>query len=121
LALKTYPSPASDIFDWEIFAFSGIQGKEGMVQYLGHYSLNEDPNDGCSPSHNILLEYGEHDLEEFFASPISYPPVRTPEIIGFWRSLFKVAEALKRIHILDHEQDGQTDEFYGYAQNMFAG
>jgi hypothetical protein len=114
LALKSYPSGSFDIFEWERIAFVGLRGQKGMVQYLGDYSFDEDPNDSTSRTHNILLEYGELDLDEFFAADHSYPPVLTLEIVDFWQSLFEVAEALKRFHNLEYtNEDGVTDHYHG--------
>lgn len=83
-----------------------------MVQYLGCYSI-----DGCplqSGSHNILLEYGQFDLDEYFADKRSYPPIRGAEIRLFWQSLFEIADAIRRIHNLEHkDKNGGTDEYNG--------
>ena len=110
------------MFDWERHAFDLLRDKQGIVQYLGHYSWDKDPNDkNFSPSHNILLEYGDADLEVLFASEDTRPPLRTSEIIDFWRSLFKIAEALRWIQELGHQQDGGTNLNHGYLYNMAAG
>lgn len=45
---------------------------------------------------NILLEWGEADLEDFFAE--RQPPVFGSEVRIFWKELFDVAEALPRVH-----------------------
>lgn len=89
------------------------------MQYLGEYSFDERPNDPSARTFNILLEYGELDLDEFFADTHSYPPVRTPEIVEFWQSLFKVAEALARFQKLDYKNDGFTYHFDGCKHIYF--
>jgi hypothetical protein len=83
-----------------------------MVRYLGSYSIDGSP--GHSGSHNILLEYGQFDLDEYFADKRSYPPIRGAEILSFWQSLFEIADAIRRIHNLKHkDKTGGTDEYHG--------
>jgi hypothetical protein len=114
MALKSYSASNSDIFEWEKMAYIGINGQEGMVQYLGEYTCDEEPGDRASRTHNILLEYGELDLDEFFADTLHYPPILTTEIIGFWTALFKIADALQKIHNLTYTNaDGLTEKYYG--------
>lgn len=62
-------------------------------------------------THNIILEYGESDLEEYFADTV--PPYLQPEVDAFWRSLFVVADAVRSIHNLKIETDGRVEEYYG--------
>jgi hypothetical protein len=59
---------------------------------------------------NILLEWGETDLEDFFAE--RQPPVLGSEVRIFWKELFGVAEALQRVHNFSNKY-GQ--EFDGYV------
>jgi hypothetical protein len=110
-----------------------------MVQYLGDYWVEVDKK----KTFNIILEYGELDLvsicqylsrvsevikrgadilcahkDEFFADDHSYSPILTAEIIDFWRSFFKVAEALEGLHYLKHTNaDGFTREYDGYKNS----
>ena len=58
---------------------------------------------------NILLEWGETDLEDFFAE--RQPPVLGSEVRIFWKELFGVAEALRSVHNFTKKNDGQ--EFDG--------
>ncbi|EXJ79744.1 serine/threonine protein kinase [Capronia epimyces CBS 606.96] len=119
LALKTYSPRNKDFFEWEKVAFKGLRGQPGMVQYLGDYVFEEIPNEPESWTYNILLELGELDLDEFFADQHSYPPVRTPEIIAFWSALFKVAEAIKRLHNLERrDEDGVTEKYHGWHADI---
>ncbi|OAP62701.1 hypothetical protein AYL99_01928 [Fonsecaea erecta] len=115
LALKSYASQNQEMFEWEKNAFAGLEDQEGMVRYIGHYSFEEAPG---LWTHNILLEFGELDLDEFFAHEYSSPPVRSLEIISFWKSLFKIAEALRRIHNLKIRRDGETQEFHGWHADV---
>ena len=98
-------------------AFAGLRGQKGMVQYLGDFSFDEISNgpmgEEIERTFNILLEFGELDLDEFFADT-QYPPVLTREIIEFWMALFKVADALQKIHNLEfRSEDGATWGYYG--------
>ena len=104
------------VFDLEKNAFTGVRDQKGMVRYVGHYSFEEEPG---SWTHNILLEFGELDLDEFFAHELSSPPVRPFEIISFWESLFKVATALDLVHNLKIIEDGETRYFHGYVASLF--
>lgn len=116
MALKTYSQAHKYYFDWEKMAFEGLRSQPGMIQYLGDYTFEEIPNEPDSWTYNILLEFGELDLDEFSADQHSYPPVRRREIIAFWRALFQVAEAIKRLHnLVRQNEDGSTDEYHGYS------
>lgn len=85
-----------------------------MVQYLGEYEIDEDDDGQVTRTYNILLEFGEFDLEEFFAQPSHHPPSLNAEIIEFWNSLGNVAKALQRIHNLSIvRENGHVDEFHG--------
>ena len=92
-----------------------------MVKYLGHYGHKQSqksesidtPGGGkqeVTTTHNILLEYAECDLAEYFAEQL--PPVFQTEIVSFWKALFEVADALERIHNLENE-DGAVKKFDG--------
>ena len=61
-------------------------------------------NSEITTKHNILLQYGECDLDEYFidnAQPILYH-----EIGSFWENLFDVAKAIERIHNLRTDSHG---------------
>lgn len=93
-----------------------------MVRYLGAYEFDSRPVISASDrsnyrTHNILLEFGEFDLDEYFADKGSYPPVLPTEIRLFWASLFEVADALRRLHNHEHKnKKGDIDfHYHGYA------
>ncbi|KAI1386093.1 uncharacterized protein F4822DRAFT_305220 [Hypoxylon trugodes] len=118
-AVKTFTEEHLEIFEWEREAYLVVQAKPqlpGMVRYLGEYEIDERLEDGrVSRTWNILLEYGEEDLEEFFASQRNCPPNLNPETIQFWKSLANVAEALDAIHNLELEREnGHHDCFSGW-------
>ena len=111
------------MYDNEKNAFIALCHNKGMVKYLGDYG-HQEPRQ-CQPlpsvdghtseetlvnTYNILLEYGEYDLDEYFAQRL--PPVFRTEIATFWKSLFEVADAVDGIHNLENE-DGAVRKFHG--------
>ena len=89
-----------------------------MVQCICSYSLPEYSEEGggkvLTRTHNILLEFGEFDLDEFFLEFDS--PVHPLEIIGFWKKFFKVADALYKLHYLNFQnRDGQQEPLHGFV------
>ncbi|KAH7171388.1 kinase-like domain-containing protein [Dactylonectria macrodidyma] len=109
-AVKSYIREYDDVYKMESQAFKAMQHQTelGVVQYLGEYHT-----DSGEHSHHILLEFGEHDLDEYLAG--TCPPVLNKEIIDFWESLFKVAKTIDQIHRLDHVgQDGNLQHFNGW-------
>src|SRR6266536_944548 len=99
-----------------------------MVLYLGGYNHQEaHHSDSAAPTapeagpltkttYNILLQYGDRDLDELFFYQL--PPVLQNEIETFWKHLFDIADAVKRIHNLTIENDGVSSEYYGYACDL---
>lgn len=80
------------------------------MKYLGEYQSTESGED--SPKNNILLEYGQQDLDEYLAE--TYPPVLNTEIIAFWEDLFKVADTLRKLHQFQYNsEDGRTQSYKG--------
>ncbi|KAF1979436.1 hypothetical protein BU23DRAFT_154737 [Bimuria novae-zelandiae CBS 107.79] len=104
LALKTFESAQYPYWANEKDAFHALRGNKGMIQCLGFYAiLHSTPAEFSSSSQksqfremNILLEYGRFDLMRMFQYRL--PPVNSPEVEGFWRSLIEVVDALKGIH-----------------------
>jgi hypothetical protein len=103
----------------------GLQGQEGMVQYLADYG-HEEPQelssaDDRTPSqfdteamrttYNILLEFGELDLEEYFWE--RRPPELPSEVEKFWQSLFEVANTVEGIHNRRTTTNGVNHTFNG--------
>jgi hypothetical protein len=112
----------------EVNAFYALRNQNAMIKYLGDFGHKEkrvqkssgssqhtDLEDQQIPTfrvtHNILLEYGESDLEEYFVDKV--PPYLQPEIEAFWAGLFAVADAVKGIHLLKLPSSGKTQEYYG--------
>ncbi|KAF2490635.1 hypothetical protein BU16DRAFT_622209 [Lophium mytilinum] len=115
LALKSFNSRNQAFYTWEKNAFLSIREKEGVVQYLGDFSCDGGPAYDPTPrTYNMLLEYGDQDLDGYFADQESYPPVRTTEILVFWKSLFKVADAISTIQTLPSRyEDGSVELYHG--------
>jgi hypothetical protein len=102
-------------------AFLGLKHHQGMVRCLGDYghkeiqqTLNSSETGGkdvCKDTYNILLEFGECDLDEYFT--LILPPVFDIEIKAFWKALFEVADALDGIHNLETWVDGVHQYYDG--------
>jgi hypothetical protein len=114
-AIKEYTQQYKADFERECQAFMAISGQKGMVQYLGQFIHNRKNAQGTQETtYNILLEFGEFDLEEFFGEPQQYPPVLQLEIVQFWESFFKVADAISHVHNLTiRTEGGQTKNYNG--------
>ena len=83
-----------------------------MVKYLGdfeqrirldhlHDRQKQQMSTWCNgdepiTTYNILLEYAEMDLEEYFRN--FHPPFLPNEVRGFWQELINVVAALEKIH-----------------------
>jgi serine/threonine protein kinase len=95
-----------------------------MVEYFGEYVHEEEETEEAEGNHsvgtqrvktfNILLEWGERDLEEYFFDKSSYPPVRTQEITKFYQNIFEIAEAIQHIHKLEKVENGETRVYCGW-------
>ncbi|KAF1997329.1 hypothetical protein P154DRAFT_565493 [Amniculicola lignicola CBS 123094] len=96
IAVKSYSKNNKDLFEWEKGAFKAMKndGDKHIVRYLGCYQFD----DGDRKTYNLLLEFGEMDFDEFCADLSNVPPVITDEIIRFWKSIFKIADAIKEVH-----------------------
>ncbi|RWA06079.1 hypothetical protein EKO27_g9026 [Xylaria grammica] len=118
-ALKSYSEECQDIYKKEKNAFNGIANEQDMIKCLGTIQFTEDPQISYDStislqkgSYNILLEYGEDDLNEYFV--VHNPPIIDREILDFWENLFQIADALQRIHNLEKKKnDGTPIRFEG--------
>ncbi|KAK4198238.1 kinase-like domain-containing protein [Triangularia verruculosa] len=112
LAVKSYEEKDRGPFETEKKNFQGIRKIEGVVKYLGWFAYKGSCEDDFR-RYNILLEYGEQDLEEYLAD--AYPPVLNSEIISFWKKIFRVAKTLENFHSFQYERpDGGTIPFDGW-------
>jgi hypothetical protein len=107
-ALKIFEESNTAISHNEREAYRRLAHSDGILDYFADYvhkerrrSLNEQARDAGDGeiivlTTNILLEYGELDLDEYFAE--YSPPVLQTEIEDFWKRLFEIAHAVDAIH-----------------------
>ncbi|KAI1195753.1 hypothetical protein F5X97DRAFT_326226 [Nemania serpens] len=118
-AVKSYSEEWQDIYKIEKGAFNKIGNEQDIIKCLGTVQCVEDPQTSDEPkmnpqrrSHNILLEYREHDLNEYFF--VQSPPTLGREILDFWEKLFQIADALRRVHNLEKKMNnGNSIKFRG--------
>ncbi|KAM7201206.1 hypothetical protein V8F20_004952 [Naviculisporaceae sp. PSN 640] len=117
-AIKSFRAEAQNIFQTEISNFHGIKSLPGVVKYFGHYKMEDYGEDKIlRTTHNILLEFGDLDLDEYLA--VRYPPVLNAEIIAFWEDIFSVAATLDNLHNFKYERgDGATRRFNGWHGDL---
>ncbi|KAF1942093.1 hypothetical protein EJ02DRAFT_454596 [Clathrospora elynae] len=103
MVLKSYCGNKKMEFELEKEAFSGLQSNDRVpiVRYLGCYTHDYGEGYDMGKTFNLLLEYGERDLYQSWADETNVPPVRANEILRFWNSLFKVADAIRHVHHLE--------------------
>ncbi|KAK8086767.1 hypothetical protein PG994_001741 [Apiospora phragmitis] len=119
MALKTFTSEYKHVFNREKLNYSAVEGLAGMVQYLGEYEVDEEiDGQGVDRTWNLLLEFGDLDLEELFFSPKD-PPGVFETIVEFWEALSKVAAAVERIHNLEaHRDRGDSVRYHGWHADI---
>jgi hypothetical protein len=109
MALKSYPHDHYQDFVHERNVLSQLsptsrnEGEtklDGVIEYFGAFSMPKDPDNGFRRTHNLLMEYGSHDLEMYLASDKISPPSSMQEILKFWSSIFDVARILNQMQRL---------------------
>jgi len=133
-ALKTFEEGNAGPYENEKKAFQALRKNDGMVRYLGEYIHKEvhesstkastvpeivtpdSQEDETRVTYNILLEFGEFDLEEYLHDVL--PPVVQTEVEAFWKGLFEVADAVKGVHNLQTNTDGRVQEYYGWHADI---
>jgi serine/threonine protein kinase len=108
--LKTYiTAAAATSYAREVEAFRRLQqqgGDTGIIGFHGSFTRG----DSC----HVLLEYADKGtLEDYFEKET--PPVDPEEIINFWEALFKILDALSRIHQINPDRAGGPHIFHGYV------
>lgn len=85
-------------YESERTAFYSLREHEGMVKYLGAYQHREIQDDSAptKQTFNILLEFGDLDLEEYFYERL--PPLLGIEVHDFWSKMANVAKAISVMH-----------------------
>ena len=99
--LKIYfATEAAKYYNREVDAFRRLQQHgphSGIIGFHGSFTRGD--------THNVLLEYADKGtLEKYFLTQI--PPVHPEQIINFWQALFKLLDALSRIHEVDRTTGG---------------
>lgn len=110
MALKTFSSEYYDVFNTEQSALRDLDKlhpDHKLVKYLGCYQHGEL----SELTYNILLEFGQLDLDEYFAC--TAPPTTFDGVVAFWRKLFRIVDALKIVHDPSTEK-GRRFKGYGY-------
>ncbi|KAL8784971.1 MAG: hypothetical protein Q9213_003632 [Squamulea squamosa] len=130
-ALKSFEDGSMEIYKNERRAFDALRKHNGMVRFLADYTHAEKRHEGIQGrpkvlgnqddpvtrnTFNLLLEFGEFDLDEFFAQRL--PPVLQAETDQFWRALFEVADALDGIHNLRVDIHGFIRELHGWHADI---
>jgi hypothetical protein len=87
-------------------------GLEGQEKF-GKHDTDKTSGTKLPIIHNILLEYGELDLSEYFADNV--PPYLQSEIESFWERLFAVANAVRSIHRLVLPDKGGAEPGLSWA------
>ncbi|KAI1260871.1 kinase-like domain-containing protein [Xylariaceae sp. FL1019] len=96
LAVKSYRPNEQSAFELEESAFRALRNEAGVIKFVG--LLDEYHEHSESLTHNLLLEYGEEDLDEYLAN--KFPPLIYKEVRTFWESFIQVAKTLERLHTL---------------------
>jgi hypothetical protein len=106
MALKIFDEDKRDDFIVEQEALSSLNIENStdgqsnddkpFIRYLGQFSLGEKVENKVRKTYNLLLQFGELDLDEYLAG--NRPPERYEEIMLFWKNLFKIAKALRVVH-----------------------
>lgn len=95
-------------------AFLSLRNHDGIIQYLGDYIYSETQRQRegeAKTTFNILLEFAEFDLDEYFAGWL--PPVLQIQTEEFWGSLFEIVDAVECIHNRTAHVGGVVQEYYG--------
>lgn len=101
LAIKRLSGSRLRTYNQERRAFKGIRDKQGMLRCLGFYSFTDNEHDE-DEHYNILLEYAELNLHEFFKD--FHPPQLAKDIYSQWKDFCRIAEAIETLHGFDFDE-----------------
>lgn len=121
VAIKSYSDDMKSVYDTERRAFNGLRlryentrDSPAIVRDLGCYTHEIQVKDRhrfqTRLSHNIVLEYGDADLEECWADLTTVPPVRFEEILRYWEALLDIAKAIQVVHRVHSGWDDRDDK-----------
>ncbi|KAF2668397.1 hypothetical protein BT63DRAFT_456036 [Microthyrium microscopicum] len=109
MALKSYSNEFQTLFHHEKNILSRLSPPErssktfrldGIIRYFGSFSISEYTGHAWEERHNLLLEYGAQDLDEYMADPGISPPASMEEILRSYNSVFDIALVLKKMQNL---------------------
>ncbi|KAH7390460.1 hypothetical protein BKA66DRAFT_568405 [Pyrenochaeta sp. MPI-SDFR-AT-0127] len=121
MALKSYCGNKAIAYHSEKNAFSGLKSENDVpiIRCLGSYTHRHGEGAQTGETYNLLLEFGEQDLYQYWADETNVPPVRAEEIISAWKSLFDIADAIHHIHNLDVRRGkGDPLRYYGWHADI---
>jgi len=121
-AIKTFKTGNSEFWESEKDSFEGLEDHKRMIRYLGefeydfHYptpgsKITRSPTDPVETTYNIVLEYGDYDLADYFVEFL--PPVTFHEILGFWKDLMEIPQEIRDLHNLTRMKGGKSREYWG--------
>lgn len=105
--MKTFEEGDRSLFEREIDAYRHLKEQQGMVRFLGAFTHRNQNN---RAEHNILLEFGDYDLAEYFQFQ---PPVLPANVGSFWHNLSHVAAALSSFHNFTRQHKGKKQKMKG--------
>jgi serine/threonine protein kinase len=95
--MKTYPNKHRQIYNREVAAFVGLnqfeQHHPNVIRCFGTFMESDDTG---APTYNLLLEYADYDMIEYFADTSA--PTKPEETNILWKQLLGVAEGLRSFH-----------------------
>jgi serine/threonine protein kinase len=97
--MKSYfTSEAERYYNTEVAAFRHLGPNPSIIKFHGSFSRGD--------SYNVILEYADQGtLADYFKN--EPPPSEGEEIIRFWEAMFRLLDALRRIHeVVSDEPDG---------------
>ncbi|KAF2734140.1 hypothetical protein EJ04DRAFT_564567 [Polyplosphaeria fusca] len=116
VAVKKYQEVWKDAYEREklVLPMLGNTSDVPVFRYLGSFAQSSNR----STSYNILLEFAELDLDEFWADLSNVPPVQSDQIVQFWASLFHIAKAIEALHCMKANIRGQEKRFHGWHADI---
>jgi serine/threonine protein kinase len=108
--MKTYfTSEAERYYTTEVAAFRHLGPNPSVIKFYGSFARGD--------SYNVLLEYADKGtLADYFKN--ESPPSEGEEIIRFWEAMFKLIDALRRIHEIGSDDSDGPRVFQGYVATL---
>lgn len=105
--MKTYfTNEAESYYNTEVAAFRHLGINPSIIKFHGSFARGDN--------YNVLLEYADKGtLADYFKNEM--PPSDGDEIIRFWEAMFKLLDALRRIHEVGADDTDGPRVFQGYV------